>query len=157
MSSVLNTKKVLQGLPQGHSSVLKQSAWPGNIRQLRSTIQTAVALTTTDKLELGNFRDIYPEFVQTLISVWHTLPPETQHAIWETLRPETQHTMLYELSAWVPRPSDGLDVSYIQRIGRKVDALNIRNMNQHQILRAVAQKRIEQYTSLREAGRIVRY
>ena len=145
-------KKSVTGITTRALKRLKQSAWPGNIRQLRSTIQTAVALTTTDKLELGNFRDIYPEFVQTLISVWHTLPPETQHAIWETLRPETQHTMLYELSAWVPRPSDGLDVSYIQRIGRKVDALNIRNMNQHQILRAVAQKRIEQYTSLREAA-----
>ena len=64
---------------------LEQAAWPGNIRQLRSTIQTAVALATTDKLELTDFSDIYPEFVQTLISIWQTLPLETQHAIWETL------------------------------------------------------------------------
>ena len=131
---------------------LKHSAWPGNIRQLRSTIQTAVALATTDKLELADFPDIYPEFVQTLISVWQTLPPETQHAIWETLQPETQHTIMYELSTWTPESWRSVDVSYMPRIGGKFESLNIGNMNQHQILRAVAQKRIEQYTSLREAA-----
>ena len=131
---------------------LKQSAWPGNIRQLRSAIQTAVALATTDRLELKDFRDLYPEFVQTLISVWQTLPPETQHAIWETLRPEAQHTIMHELSTQTLEPRRSLDVSYIPGVSGKVDSLNIGDMNQHQILRAVAQRRIEQYTSLREAA-----
>ncbi len=145
-------EKSVTGITTEALKRLKQSAWPGNIRQLRSTIQTAVALATTDKLELGDFSDIYPEFIRVLISICGTLPSETQHAIWETLQPEAQHTMLYELSTWTPEPSQNLSTSYTQRIDRKVDALNIGNMNQHQILRAVAQKRIEQYTSLRAAA-----
>ena len=131
---------------------LNQSAWPGNIRQLRSTVQTAVALATTDKLELKDFPDIYPEFVQMLISIWQALPPETQHAIWETLPPETQHTIMHELSTRTPEPWRSVDVSYIPRITGKMESLNIGDLNQNQILRAVAQKRIQQYTSLREAA-----
>ena len=131
---------------------LEQAAWPGNIRQLRSTVQTAVALATTDELELKDFPDIYPEFVQALIPIWQTLPPETQHAIWETLHPETQHTIMHEFSTWLPDPWQNMHVSYTPGIGGKIESINIGDLNQNQILRAVAQKRIEQYTSLREAA-----
>ena len=131
---------------------LEQAAWPGNIRQLRSTVQTAVALTTTDKLELEDFPDIHPEFIQTLVSIWHTFPPETQHAIWDTLHSETRHIIRRELSIRLPEPWQRMPASHIPGIGGKVDPLNIGNLNQNQILRAVAQKRIEQYTSLREAA-----
>ena len=131
---------------------LEQAAWPGNIRQLRSTIQTAVALATTDKLELKDFPDIYPDFVQTLTSIWQTLPPETRRAIWETLQPETQHTIVHELSTQSPGRWCSSQVSYMSRISGRMESLNIADMNQNQILRAVAQKRIQQHTSLREAA-----
>ena len=131
---------------------LERAAWPGNIRQLRSSIQTAVALATTDRLEPKDFPEIYPEFVQTLISIWQTLPPETQNAIWESLHPETQHTIMHELSTQSPAPWQSPQISSALRIDRKREFLNIENMNQNQILRAVAQKRIQQHESLREAA-----
>ena len=131
---------------------LEQAAWPGNIRQLRSTIQTAVALATTNKLELKDFPDIYPEFIQTLISIWQTLPSETQHAIWETLPLEMQHAIMHEVSTRAPEPWRTLPTSHTSKTSAGDDLLDIKNMNQNEILRAVAQNRIEQHTSLREAA-----
>ena len=131
---------------------LERAAWPGNIRQLRSTIQTAVALATTDRLEPKDFPDIYPEFVQTLISIWQTLPPETQNAIWESLHSETQHTIMHELSTQSPVAWQSSQTPSILRINGNREFLNIENMDQSQILRAVAQKRIQRYESLREAA-----
>ena len=131
---------------------LEQAAWPGNIRQLRSTIQTAVALATTDELELKDFPDIYPEFIQTLISIWQTLPSETRHAIWKTLPLEMQHAITHEASTRAPEPWRNLHASYIPKMSEEREFLNIENMNLNQILRAISQKRIEQHTSLREAA-----
>ena len=131
---------------------LERAAWPGNIRQLRSTIQAAIALATTDELETKDFPDIYPQFVETLISIWQTLPPETQNAIWETLHPETQYTMRNELSPQSSVPWCGSQIVGLPGISGKGEFLNIRGLNQHQILQAVAQKRVEQYSSLREAA-----
>ena len=145
-------RKNITGITPEALTRLEQSAWPGNIRQLRSTIQTAVALATTDRLEPKDFSDIYPEFIETLISIWQTLPPETQNAIWETLHPETQHTMMHELSMQSSASWSGLQASNIPRMSEKGEFLNITDMNQHQILSAVARKRVEQYASLREAA-----
>jgi DNA-binding NtrC family response regulator len=131
---------------------LEQAAWPGNIRQLKGTVQTAVALATTDKLEPKDFPGIYPELAEVLISIWHTLPSETQDAIWETLSLETQHTIMHELSKQTAGFWRSLPVSNIPTKIENGESLNIENMNQNQILRAVAQKRIQQYTSLREAA-----
>ena len=131
---------------------LEQAAWPGNIRQLRSTIQTAVALATTDRLELEDFPEIYPEFVETLVSIWQTLPPKMQHAIWDTLPPEIQHIIMHELATQTPELWRNSQVPGMPGVSDKAEFLNIGNMNQNQILRAVARKRVEQYTSLREAA-----
>lgn len=54
-------------------------------------------------------------------------------SVWETLPLEIRNTITHERS--------------------KTEFLNIKNMNQNQILREVAQKRIEQYPSLREAAK----
>ena len=59
---------------------------------------------------------------------------------------------MHELSIRLPEPWNNMPVSYIPGISGKVESVNIGDMNQNQILRAVAQKRIEQYTSLREAA-----
>ena len=145
-------RKNITGITPEALTRLERAAWPGNIRQLRSTIQTAVALTTTDRLEIKDFPDIYPEFIETLSSIWKTLPPETQNAIWETLHPETQHTMMHELSMQSSAFWSGLPTSNTPRMSGKAEFLNIRDLNQHQILSAVARKRVEQYASLREAA-----
>ena len=145
-------RKDVTGITREALTRLEQAAWPGNIRQLRSTVQTAVALSTADRLEPKDFPDIYPEFVQTLISVWQTLPPETQQAVWGTLHPETQHIIMHELATQSPAPWRSLQVPGVLRTSGKGEFLNIGDMNQNQILRAVARKRVEQYTSLREAA-----
>lgn len=130
---------------------LEEGAWPGNIRQLKSTIQIAVALTTTNMLEPKNFPNIYPEFLQTLISIWTTLPLETQQAIWQALHPETQHIIMHELSTQPPQPWYSVRNSKPILVDED-ESLNIEDMNQNQILRAVAQMRIHKHTSLREAA-----
>lgn len=144
--------KEITGITPEALTRLQEAAWPGNIRQLRSTIQTAIALTTTNILEPKDFPNIYPEFLQTLISIWGTLPQETQHAIWEALHPETQHIIMHELSAQTPQPWYSARNSIDAETVEDAESLNIKKMNQNQILRAVAQMRIEKFTSLREAA-----
>ena len=144
--------KNVTGLSQEALRLLEQAAWPGNIRQLRHTVQIAIALTTNSRLESEDFPEIYPEFVQPLISIWRTLPPETQHAIWESLHPETQHIIRHELATQLQLPWHSLLTPNILKISETTEFLNIENMNQNQILRAVAQKRIQQYASSREAA-----
>jgi len=132
---------------------LKQAAWKGNIRQLRSTIQTAIALTTTEKLELKDFPNIYPDYLQTLITLWGELSNETQHAIWDALHPEMQHIITHEFSTQLPQPW----YSDRNSIGNQSDvhseSIDIQNMNQNQILSEVANLRIDNHTSLREAAK----
>ena len=144
--------KKITGITPEALTRLQEAAWPGNIRQLRSTIQTAIALATTDILEPKDFPNIYPEFLQRLISIWGTLPQETQHAIWKALHPETQHIIMHELSAQTPQPWYSARNSIDAETVEDTELLNIENMNQNQILRAVAQMRIEKFASLREAA-----
>ena len=141
---------------------LEAAAWPGNIRQLRNTIQTAVALATTDKLEVKDFpynfftisglekpasapdikddASTYPEFAQTLISIWKTLPAETQQ------------TVRHELLTHLPETSRDLPVPNSAKTEETGELLNITGMNQDQILHAVAQRRIAAYASLGKAA-----
>ena len=141
-------KKVL-GISSEALHQLEQAAWPGNIRQLRSTIQTAIAISTSDTLEPKDFPDIYPEFLHTLISIWGTLPSQAQHAIWETLHPETQHIIVHEFSTQMPQPWYSMRNSIYSKDD---EVLNIADMNQNEILRDVAQMRIQRHSSLREAA-----
>ena len=142
--------KNITGITPEALTRLERAAWPGNIRQLRSTIQAAVALATTDRLEPKDFSDLYPELAQVLISIWQALPLETRQAIWETLPLETQHTIVHEFSKQTTESWRNL---HIPKMVKEGESLNIRNMNQNQILRAVAQSRIKEYSSLREAAK----
>ncbi|MCG9126935.1 hypothetical protein JT359_04970 [Candidatus Poribacteria bacterium] len=128
---------------------LKEGAWPGNIRQLKSTIQIAVALATTDTLEPKDFPNIYPEYLQTLISIWSTLPEGTQQAVWHALHPETQHIIMHELSAQPSQPWYSVR-NHIE--ADQDEIINIENMNQNEILGKVANLRIRKHTSIREAA-----
>ena len=145
-------RKDLTGITWEALARLEQAAWPGNIHQLRSTIQTAVALATADSLESKDFPEIYPEFVEPLISIWQTLPPETRHAIWNTLHREIQHIIIHELSKQTAGLLPNLSVSNMPQTIEESASVNIKNMNRNQILRTVAQKRIKQYASLHEAA-----
>ena len=142
-------EKNITGITPEALTRLEQAAWPGNIRQLRSSIQAAVALATTGKLEPKDFSDPYLELAQTLISIWQVLPLETRRAIWETLPLEIQHTIGHEFSKHMTESWGNL---YIPKMVEEGELLNIRDMNQNQILRAVALRRIKEYPSLREAA-----
>ena len=140
--------KEIIGITSEALSHLQHAAWPGNIRQLRSTLQTAIAITSSDTLELKDFPNIYPEFLNTLISIWGTLPSQTQYAIWEALHPETQYIIMHEFSTQMPQPWYSMRNS----IGEDEEVLNIADMNQNEILRDVAQLRIQRYSSMRQAA-----
>ena len=142
---------------------LEKAAWPGNIRQLRSTVRTAIALATTDKLEIKDFPynfftapglekplsapdlkenpSTFPEFIQILIFIWKTLPAETQQ------------TIIHELSTHLPEFWRNFQTSHIATTDENSELLNIKDMDQHEILRAVAQRRIDAYASLNKAAR----
>ena len=131
---------------------LEQAVWPGNITQLRSIVQTAVALATTNKLESKDFLGIYLQLAESLISIWRTLPSGTQNAIWETLPLETQHIIKYKLTNQASETWLNPHVSDTSKIIEEAELLSIKSMNLKQILHAVAQKRIQQNPSLREAA-----
>ena len=134
-------RKYVTGITSEALVFLIQAAWPGNIRQLRSAIQKAVVLATTDTLELKNFSDIFSELIQKLISIWQTLPPETQQ------------TIMHELSMLSPELLCNLQVSSTLVIDEEyADFLNIKDMNLNQILRAVARKCIDQYPTHKAAA-----
>ena len=142
---------------------LEKAAWPGNIRQLRTTVLTAISLATTDTLEVKDFpynfftapgletplaapnmkgnTSTFPEFVQILISIWKALPTETQH------------TIIRELSTHLPEFWRNFQTSNIATTDANGELLNIKDMDQHEILREVAQRRIEAYASLNKAAR----
>ena len=131
---------------------LAEASWPGNIRQLRNVVQTAVALAMTNTLEYKDFFDIHPKLTRVLTPIWQVLPSETQNAILETLDPKTQHTIASELSKQTAESSQNSQVSNVLKTIEDSEFLNIKNMNLNQILRAVAQRRIQQYHTLTEAA-----
>ena len=142
----------VRGISREALTRLEQAAWPGNIRQLRSTVQTAVALATTNKLKPKDFLGIYLELAESLISIWHAIPSETQNAIWETLPLETQHIIKYKLTNQTSETWLNPHVSNTSKIIEEAELLSRKDMNLKQMLQAVAQKRIEKYKNLREAA-----
>ena len=136
--------KSVTGITRPALRRLELAAWPGNIRQLRSSVQRAVLLATHNELKSKDFPDIYPKLAEVLISIWHTLPGTMQDAIWETLSLEVQHIIIHELSKQTPE-----FWSETMTVG---ESLNIKNMTWDQILRLVARKRLERFASLREAA-----
>ena len=142
---------------------LEAAVWPGNIRQLKATVQTAVAIAETDRLEIEDFpynffdvsgleRPVAPpeiesrtasslELTQMLISAWNTLSPEARR------------TIKAELSEYFPDFWRNFGVPDVTLKDDTSELLDITDMNQHEILRAVAQSRIADYASLTEAAR----
>ena len=141
--------KSVTGISAEALAHLKQAAWPGNIRQLRVTVQTAVALATTATLEIKDFpynffvpldgtmpdRQSAPrkdmsdtrDSIPTLISQVRALPAKTQNSI------------IQAISTHVPNLP-------------KKEMYCTENMNLRQILYQIARTRIEKYPTLLEAA-----
>lgn len=142
---------------------LQQAAWPGNIRQLRSTLRTAIALTTNSKLEVQDFPYNFfaapelekPVSAPEIKEYTSTLPDfaRTFIAIWQSLASETREAIIHEFLTHLPEFSQNLEDTHTITSDANGELLNIKNMNQHEILREVAQRRIEAYASLNKAAR----
>ena len=142
---------------------LQQAAWPGNIRQLRSTLRTAIALTTNSKLEVQDFPYNFfaaPELEKPVsapeVKEYTSTVPDfarTFIAIWQSLASETREAIIHEFLTHLPEFSQNLEDTDMITSDTNGELLNIKNMNQHEILREVAQRRIEAYASLNKAAR----
>lgn len=140
--------KNVTGITPAALTHLEQTAWPGNIRQLRNTIHAAIALAKTDHLELEDFPDnllIAPDLekpdlpfdtkqgtsysmsVPDLISELKALPEETQH--------EIVHKILKHLPNL-----------------QKREIFWTADMSLQQILHQIAQARIEKYPNITKAA-----
>lgn len=131
---------------------LENAAWLGNIRELRSCVQRAVALATSNTLQYTDFPEIYPAHIQTLSAIWHELPLKIQQAICQTLPLDMQHALGYDISTQIPAQTQDTLTPDTLRERRDSEWLNIENMNLQHILRAVAQKRIRKHNSPRAAA-----
>ena len=142
---------------------LQQAAWPGNIRQLRSTLRTAIALTTNSKLEVQDFPYNFfaaPELEKPVsapeVKEYTSTVPDFAHtfiAIWQSLASESREAIIHEFLTHLPEFSQNLQDTHTITSDANGELLNIKNMNQHEILREVAQRRIEAYASLNKAAR----
>ncbi len=141
--------KDVRGITPAALTRLEQAAWPGNIRQLKVAVQTAVALATTNTLEVKDFpynfftlpaaarvdgeltekKDTPPtqDSIFTLISQLRALPVETQCQI------------IQAISERLP--------SFLKK-----ETLSIVDMNLREILCHVAKARIEKYPTLVKAA-----
>ena len=140
---------MLGGLLQRHSLVLNKPRGLANIRQLKVAVQTAVALATTNTLEVKDFpynfftlpaaarvdgeltekKDTPPtqDSISTLISQLRALPVEAQCQI------------IQAVSERLP--------SFLKK-----ETLSIVDMNLREILCHVAKARIEKYPTLVKAA-----
>ncbi len=134
---------------------LEAASWPGNIRQLKNTVRTALATTEDERLKLEdmpyNFlsgteadeghTDPYPEFTERLLALWKTLPPGTHQTLRQEFSPHIPE-LLENLEPEEPLPTSG-----------DVELLDITGMTQNEILRAVAQHRMKLHKTTTEAAR----
>ena len=161
------TKSVTKISPEVRN-FLKHAAWPGNIRQLKNTIERAVILTKTDEItfsdlpadiavvpqieiserpsDTGERPAIPTEVRQMLIQISVTefilIFGGIPNAVWRMLPEKTQRSVIREAS---------FHLSAL--LGGHEDAIWINGMDRNQILEKVAQRRIKEHGSLAQAAK----
>ena len=147
---------------------LKHAAWPGNIHQLKRTMERAVVLTQTDEVtfsdlpsdivitpqieilkgpsDSGTDFDIPAEVRQILTQVSVTefvlIFGGIPNAVWRGLPEEMQQSVIREAS---------FHLSAL--LGGHEDAIRISGMDRNQILEKVAQCRIKEHGSMTQAAK----
>lgn len=141
--------KDVKGITPAALNRLEQAAWPGNIRQLKVAVQTAVALATTNTLEVKDFP--YNFFTLSasarvdgeLIEKKGTSPTQDSISMLisqlRALPVETQHQIIQAVSEHFP--------SFLKK-----EALSIGDMKLRDILYHIAKVRIEKYPTLVKAA-----
>ena len=145
--------KNVAGITPKALALLTRARWPGNVRQLKSTVQWAVAVTKTETLKPKDFPRITPAFAESLLSIWHTLSSETQEVIWQTFPVETQQTLTHEFSRQIAKGRQSPPLSKLPQNIEEGEWLNIENMNYQQIRHLVAIKRLQRYPTAMEASK----
>ena len=128
---------------------LEQAAWSGNIRQLRVTVRTAIALATTNMLEIKDFPYNFFTPSASVVSNGELDPkkdiPDTQDSI---------STLISQLRALPVETQCQIIQAVSERLPNfpKKETLSIENMNLPEILCQIAQTRIEKYPTLVKAA-----
>ena len=134
---------VLQMTPEALAH-LEQAAWPGNIRQLRNIIRTAVARATADTIDIKDL----PFFTVPIEKIGDETRIRAESddffSIWQALSQEKQQAFIREFSKLQRKHQGETDIAE--------ELLNIAGMTQNDILRAVAQLRLIACGSLRKAA-----
>ncbi len=145
---------------------LQHAAWPGNIRQLKRTIERAVVSTETEEI---TFSDLPSDIVITpLVAVSvsdsgtdSAMPEEIRHiltqisvtefvlifggvpnAIWRDIPEKMQQSVIREAS---------FHLSAL--LGGQSDAIRIKGMDRDQILGKVAEHRLKEHGSMTQAAK----
>lgn len=145
---------------------LQHAAWPGNIRQLKRTIERAVVSTATDEI---TFSDLPSDIVITpprAVSVSDSgtdsaIPEEIRHiltqisvtefvlifggvpnAVWRGIPEKMQQSVIREAS---------FHLSAL--LGGQSDAIRIKGMDRDQILGKVAEHRFKEHGSMTQAAK----
>ena len=165
--SAMYKKNVVKVSPEV-LNFLKHAAWPGNIHQLKRTMERAVVLTQTDEVtfsdlpsdivitpqieilkgpsDSGTDFDIPAEVRQILTQVSVTefvlIFGGIPNAVWRGLPEEMQQSVIREAS---------FHLSAL--LGGHEDAIRISGMDRNQILEKVAQCRIKEHGSMTQAAK----
>ena len=145
---------------------LQHAAWPGNIRQLKRTIERAVISTETDEI---TFSDLPSDIVITppvAVNVSGSgpdsaIPEEIRHiltqisvtefvlifggvpnAIWRDIPEKIQQSVIREASFHLS-----------ELLGGQLDAIRIKGMDRDQILGKVAEHRLKEHGSMTQAAK----
>ena len=165
--NIKHGKSVTKITPEA-GNFLKYAAWPGNIRQLRNTVERAIILTKTNELTFSDLPADIAIAQQMVIAtrpsdanVSTTIPTEVRqiltqisvtefilifggipNAVWRALPEKTQQSVIREAS---------FHLSTL--LGGHQDTIRISGMDRNQILGKVAQRRIKEHGSLAQAAK----
>ena len=147
---------------------LKHAAWPGNIRQLKRTIERAIILTKTDEIKFSDLpadiaiapqietferpsetsrdtaipAEIHQILAQISVTEFILIFGGIPNAVWRMLPEKTQQSVIREAS---------FHLSTL--LGGHEDAIRISGMDRNQILGKVAQRRIKEHGSIAQAAK----
>ena len=163
-------RKDVTGITASALQYLTGAAWPGNIRQLKNTINRAIITTQARELGVGdlpadialvpqltgsesrqqNVRSSLPvEMCQILtrlsvvefISIFGGIPI----AVWQRLPAKTQDSVIREAA-----------FKLAELLGIHPDIIHIAGKDRHQILTEVARQRVEEYENYTQAAKTLR-
>ena len=159
--------KHVAGITAEALQYLTDAGWPGNIRQLKNTINRAIITTRTRELGVGdlpaeialvpqstgsetssaNVRNVLPVEVRRIlerlsvvefISIFGGIPV----AVWERLPAKIQDRVIREAAA-----------TLAELLGSRHDTIDITGKDRHQILTAVARQRVAEYGNYSQAAK----